>query len=550
MNGQVFYFLGCSILIAVLLRKTHAYDHSCVDNNSNCNHWAREGYCSTSHDVRNTCRFSCRRCSSSSGSSTTTFSESSECLHDSNYNHLKSLIGDSCSPMDDQWYYLYHLTTSNHPHCARDAAKYLRDYYQAHPAGSNCVCSSSNTVLTHTEHTDKVTHCRGTDDNYLDIYGTTFYPSKSSTDARMCTRHVEEWGKLAAISESSCFNDLVEQFHDKFFSHNPDRRCTCEKTNGGSGGGTSHHTTHSCLQYSAYQDLNAMIEHDTCMSHYEVWGYLNNLSGHSTSCRIAIIDKLNNAYGHFSHTPSNCTCSTHFDPLKLYNDPHGSLPHCMHNGNYNSLVSHLADSSHQVCSSHHTVWKGLAQIPHYTNSNYALCQKDAISHLAVSVSHATHKCSCSPVSVSVATSTIPTTLPPSSVATVPDVKMCSPLSLTVGLAYGAIVKEGNFTCSDGSHALSEAAPMKLCNATDSSNWIKGQQVIPNCDSIPKYSAIASFAGPVYTHDGLAGVFLGCNGTHMTIASEDCTHGLSLFYIPVDSRDSYIHSARNYYTLKW
>ncbi|XP_069108251.1 uncharacterized protein [Argopecten irradians] len=735
MKGQLLCVLGYLLPLTFFLRNTHAYN--CYDRNNNCDTWARNGYCHSNSNVRNQCHLSCHLCSSSSASSTTTFTEATECLRDSYYNHLKSLTGNSCTSMDNQWYYLYHLTTSNHPHCARDAAKYLRDYYKVHHPGSHCTCSCQDIELTHTDQIQMINHCRNTDNNYKAIYDTTFYMGTSSSKHRMCVRHAEQWEKLAEVQDNSCFMELVQLFRDKFFSHNPDRRCTCGYSQGGSsvttdhsnhqtdtclqypaykdlndlvehdncmshyevwgklqnvsahsagcrgkiinklnnaygrfshtpsnctcnthfdslsiyhdphgslnhcmyqssykdlinklgysnhqtctshhtvwhtlnqiphssssnyalcqkdaishlsvsvshvhnkctcsavsaggssGGTTQNHYTDSCLQYPAYKELNAIVDHDNCMSHYEVWDKLQNLSTSSVVCRIAIINKFNNAYGRFSHTPSNCTCSTNFEPLHIYNDPHGSLPHCMNQNNYHDLITRLGYSTHQNCSSHHTVWHDLAHIPHYTPNTYVQCQKDAISHLAVSLSHVKNKCSCSAVGASIASTNPSATLAPAAVSTtpvtssptqptstlalIPDVKMCNTLALTVGLAYGQVFKEGTLACSDGSHALSELTPIKLCNATDSSTWVKGQQVMTNCDSIPKYSAVAAYAGPLYTHDGLAGVLVDCNSTHLTVATEDCTHGLSLFYIPAAGRDTYVHSAHNYYTITW
>ncbi|XP_021365403.1 uncharacterized protein LOC110458140 isoform X2 [Mizuhopecten yessoensis] len=483
-------------------------------------------------------------------SHTTSFKESQDCLQNSHYRYLKSLVGNSCSPMDDQWYHLHHLTFyQSLAHCARDAAKYIRDYYQHHHARSDCSCSVGNTSLTHLSHSQTLDHCRNSDRNYRDIFDTTFYDSHSTSHERICHRHFDEMGKLAAVAENSCFMDLVAHFDRQFFhSHGSLRRCSCQITNGGNGGAThtpQHHTsTDQCMQYSQYQYLDTLLAHDTCISHYKVWSYLDPLTSLSPTCRVKIIERLNAAYGHFSHTPSNCTCSTNFDPLHLYNDPHGHYQQCRNANHYQALTSRLLHNQvSQVCSSHHTVWKELSQIPHNNGYNYYYCQKDAISHIADSVSRVHNPCVCVPANVVTSTST--TTSPP-----ITDFKLCNTIALTIGLAYGEVLKEGNFTCSDGSHALSEATPMKLCNATDSSKWIKGQHVISHCDSIPMFSAIASFAGQVYTHDGLAGVFLGCNSTHISIASEDCTQGLTRFYIPRDGRDSYIHSAINYFTISW
>ncbi|OWF44604.1 uncharacterized protein LOC110458129 [Mizuhopecten yessoensis] len=554
MDGIVFFLLGGLLSLACLVetRQEASRDHTCADTSYSCNYWASNGFCHTYQSVKHQCRLSCKLCSSTSASSTTSFVESYDCLQNRHYNHLKSLIGNSCSSMDEQWYYLYHLVSSSVlSHCAKDAARYLRDYYRHHAPRSDCSCVIQNASLTHSVISNTFLQCMSSDENYRDIYDTTFYDSQSTHHVRMCLRHAEEWGKLAEIADNSCFVDLVQHFGRKLFV-NHDERCSCQTTNGGSGQTTQvpHHQTSGdeCMQYSQYQYLDNLLAHDTCISHYEVWGYLDQLTSYSPSCRIKVINRLQNAYGHYTQTPSNCTCGTNFDHLKMVHDSHGHWPYCSNESHYNGLTSKLISSDNQVCSSHHIVWQDLAQIPHYTNSNYHFCQKDAISHLADSVAQVQNLCRCVPVSD--VTTTLPQTVTPSIAPTSPDIKMCSTTALTVGLVYGDVLKEGNFTCSDGSHALSEAAPMRLCNATDSSTWIKGQQVTSHCDSIPLYSAIASFAGPVYTHDGLAGVFLGCNSTHVSIASEDCTHGLSVFSIPRDSRDSYVHSAVNYFTLTW
>ncbi|XP_069107650.1 microfibril-associated glycoprotein 4-like isoform X1 [Argopecten irradians] len=159
---------------------------------------------------------------------TASFPESPHCLNDPSYNHLKSLIGNHCTPMDDQWYYLYSLVTLNKLVCARDAAKYLKDYYKEHPVSLDaCNCSSSSSELFPAASTDMVTECMESDGNYTDIYETTFRDNMNKSDARECTSHVKEWAKLADISQDNCFMDVVEQFYESFFSIHPHRRCSC-----------------------------------------------------------------------------------------------------------------------------------------------------------------------------------------------------------------------------------------------------------------------------------------------------------------------------------
>ncbi|XP_069108194.1 uncharacterized protein [Argopecten irradians] len=360
MKVNLLFGLGCLIPLTLCLRSIHA---SCVDSDSHCPTWARNRYCQHSDQVRQRCHLSCGICSSSSGSPNVTLTENPECLLSHEYVHLKNLMGDSCSPMDNQWYFLYFLTSSHHVQCARDAAMHLRDYFKAHQPSPNCTCDCPDTELTHGAYAT-INHCRESDDNYRAIYDTTFYTSGISSLGRSCRRHADEWEKLAAIETNLCFMDLVKQFHDKFFAHNYDMRCTCRERN------------------------------------------------------------------------------------ELH------------------------------------------------------------------------------------------------------VRSCSFDSVDAGLIKHEIISEGSQKCSDGLHVLSESVPMKMCNAPAPSAWVKGEQVMSHCNSIPKYSAIAAFPGHAYTHDGLAGVFVSCNATSLTIATEDCTRGMSLFNIPVDGMDSYIHQAHNYYTIIW
>lgn len=43
------------------------------------------------------------------------------------------------------------------------------------------------------------------------------------------------------------------------------------------------------------------------------------------------------------------------------------------------------------------------------------------------------------------------------------------------------------------------------------------QVLQNCDSLPKYVAVASFIGDIYPQDdGKAGVMISCNSTELTV----------------------------------
>ncbi|XP_069108328.1 uncharacterized protein [Argopecten irradians] len=268
---------------------------------------------------------------------------SDECTHDAYFNHLISLTARSCAPMDDDWYYVYHLLQTHHPDCARSAANYLRDYFRLHHASSNCVCTCSDTALIPAETSHTLSHCWDSDNKFKVIISSTFYRTTHThnyySGRRSCPRHVDVWENLAGVSDNHCFTVLAEQFYDAFFSHNPKRRCTCEQViSGGSSGVTVphiyHYHTDMCLMYSEYKDLDAVVARDNCMSHYEVWNKLANLSNHSAYCRTRIIDRLNHVYGHFLHTPSNCTCMASFDHLILYPLSDGYLRTCLSRSNY------------------------------------------------------------------------------------------------------------------------------------------------------------------------------------------------------------------------
>lgn len=140
-----------------------------------------------------------------------------------------------------------------------------------------------------------------------------------------------------------------------------------------------------------------------------------------------------------------------------------------------------------------------------------------------------------------------TTLPVSSVPKIQS-KQCSKLDTIINLAHNTIVKHSGLDCNDGIHGLSESVPIELCGAPSSDQWIRGDKVIDNCPDVKKYSAVASFPGSnVFSHEGVAGVMVDCNSTHLKIATQDCNSYMQVFDITMNSNS---HNADSFYTITW
>ncbi|GAB6029573.1 hypothetical protein CHUAL_005317 [Chamberlinius hualienensis] len=115
-----------------------------------------------------------------------------------------------------------------------------------------------------------------------------------------------------------------------------------------------------------------------------------------------------------------------------------------------------------------------------------------------------------------------------------------------------------FKCFDGTTAQCVAAVFQLCNAPTTNHWKKGAKVNENCNSIPKYTAIASFSGNGGTtyigSKGHAAVFLSClPGGAIRVADQWCGHKFNerTMSKPCTARiKPYANCADYYYTIEW
>lgn len=159
----------------------------------------------------------------------------------------------------------------------------------------------------------------------------------------------------------------------------------------------------------------------------------------------------------------------------------------------------------------------------------------------------------------ITTQSIKSTLPTKSPAVVTTQSMkstipmtryiCNKLEVITALAHSTTISNRHgLVCQDGAHSLSEAAVLQLCNTTESQQWNKGDRVVTACKEIPLYTAIAAFTQSGYLNDGVAGVLMDCNTTHIKIAYQDCKNSFQLAVVDVNDRTTYTRNALNYFVI--
>ncbi|GAB6032146.1 hypothetical protein CHUAL_010800 [Chamberlinius hualienensis] len=121
----------------------------------------------------------------------------------------------------------------------------------------------------------------------------------------------------------------------------------------------------------------------------------------------------------------------------------------------------------------------------------------------------------------------------------------------------AVTHPRAYSCNGKTSAQCVAALFKLCSAPYTGSWRKGTKVNSNCNSIPRYTAIASFSGSGGTryngNNGHAGVFLSCTSDgSIRIADQWCGHYFSERTLPkrCSSSKPYSNCADYFYTVEW
>ncbi|XP_052083586.1 neurogenic locus notch homolog protein 1-like [Mytilus californianus] len=120
--------------------------------------------------------------------------------------------------------------------------------------------------------------------------------------------------------------------------------------------------------------------------------------------------------------------------------------------------------------------------------------------------------------------------------------VCNELELILLLASGNRVNHTNArTCPNGL-AESEAILFKHCSAKPLNQWKVGAQVSQNCQTLPKYSAVAQFHHGVATVN--SGVFIKCDGSErFEMFTQTCDQDFHISGVTWPESDSF-------YTVEW
>ncbi|VDI46103.1 Hypothetical predicted protein [Mytilus galloprovincialis] len=127
-------------------------------------------------------------------------------------------------------------------------------------------------------------------------------------------------------------------------------------------------------------------------------------------------------------------------------------------------------------------------------------------------------------------------------ATARSYVVCNELELILLLSSGHRVNHTNArTCPNGK-SESDAILFKHCSAKPLNQWKAGAQVSQNCDTLPKYSAVAQF------HHGVAtlntGVFIKCDGSErFEMFTQTCDQDFHISGVTWPDSDSF-------YTVEW
>ena len=125
--------------------------------------------------------------------------------------------------------------------------------------------------------------------------------------------------------------------------------------------------------------------------------------------------------------------------------------------------------------------------------------------------------------------------------------MCSTTASTAASAYYCTIADNTSTtaCSQCAAGVKYFCPTNPPKPT--SAWIRGIKVLGNCNSIAKYTAIATFGASNGGYYGHAAVFIGCSGT--TIEVYDQWDGQKWHYRTIwDTNGAIANNPNGFYTI--
>ncbi|XP_033727544.1 uncharacterized protein LOC117316867 [Pecten maximus] len=232
------------------------------------------------------------------------------------------------------------------------------------------------------------------------------------------------------------------------------------------------------------------------------------------------------------------------------------LEHLVRAGNMNSMcrmdILHLIERYEHISSMAPpmTTTPKPTHRPHHHHT-HAPTTSEPIVHTPKPTTHApvTH------APITHAPTHAPTTRAPVKTTTKPvalQQAACDQLALVSDLAKTAVVTHplAGF-CADGTRSESEALVLQACSAKAPGQWRQGQQVLGNCESIPRFSPISTFLLGNYVMDGtsLSGVLLECLPNGFKMAAQLCGHTPQIFNILTGSTDAR-QNAGSYYRIMW
>ncbi|XP_062576400.1 uncharacterized protein LOC134238288 [Saccostrea cucullata] len=192
---------------------------------------------------------------------------------------------------------------------------------------------------------------------------------------------------------------------------------------------------------------------------------------------------------------------------------------------------------------HHIEDEILLRLPH------AVSTHPTTAH----TTHPTHK---------VTTPTTTTTIKPTTTTVAPSTtsrpimlnisNSCDHLLFVRSLAIGKpLVSSDAGRCTDLTNSQSEALLLATCGAEPPKMWTQGQNVMQNCNRIPKFTPISTFLFGQYATDGtaLSGVFIKCTAEGFQMAAQICGHGPQIFELRSEVGKTR-ENADSYYIVQW
>ncbi|XP_045179940.2 uncharacterized protein LOC123539423 [Mercenaria mercenaria] len=329
-----------------------------------------------------------------------------------------------------------------------------------------------------------------------------------------------------------------------------------------------HHSHQSCDQIHEYNVLLTKLQNHPCISDTQIWHMLEPLQSKSHTCLRELINNMAAYIQSHNSAGKDCRCSHDFarDVVHPLGNNHDHYLECLaYNSNCEYLFNYFYLRLHQThevsrCQPHYHVWTHLRDIRNrlgldqqsemilhliqtYSNGheNVCKCHQDAKTTtterslvkstlpLRVTEIHQVTTNLTNPTTIEPVVQTIPSTQ-----SSVKITSTCQKYRSVSNIAVGEISSHPlAYLCPSGNRTSNEAFVLVNCNVGSPANWIKGLNVMENCDRIPTYTPIATFGAEylgIHEHKGLSGIFLGCIPGGFKMAYQDCDTSATIKHI--------------------